>query len=162
NNQTAVAFQVTGGNGGTPDLVVSAFTAPGSGAPGATLSVTDTTKNQGTGDVTVSTWTRLYLSTTPYWTTASVYLASRSVGPLTAGGTRTGAAGVPAPGGTGAGGHLPPGVGGRPGGGDREQKGKNPRREPNPDRPVPRSGANPPREPGLGSAGLRSRRASTA
>src|SRR5437764_1008782 len=54
NNQTASALQVTGGSGGSPDLVVSAFTGPGTAAVGATVSLDETTKNQGTGDTTVS------------------------------------------------------------------------------------------------------------
>src|SRR5262245_3673342 len=72
NNQTASALQVTAGAAGTRDLVVSPFTAPSSAAAGATISVTDTTRNQGTADVTVSTWTRFYLSTTPTWSSSSI------------------------------------------------------------------------------------------
>src|SRR5207249_1191972 len=66
--------------------------------------VSDTTANQGTGDVTVSTWTRFYLSTTPYWTTATVYLGvSRSVPPLVAGAASSGTSQVTIPAGTAGG-----------------------------------------------------------
>jgi subtilase family serine protease len=47
--------------GGAPDLVVSALSAPGSALPGATVAVTETTKNQGTAAAAAST-TRLVLA----------------------------------------------------------------------------------------------------
>ena len=123
NQHRANALQVTAGSG-LPDLVVSDLITPASAATGATISVGDTTKNQGTGGVTVSTWTRFYLSATPYWTSASVLLNSRSVGPLTAGATSAGTTPATIPAGTAAGKLLPAGVCGRLRSGHRVERGE--------------------------------------
>ena len=56
NNTLARSIQVGG------DLVISAVTAPTTAGPGTVISVSATTKNQGTGTVAAST-TRFYLST---------------------------------------------------------------------------------------------------
>lgn len=55
NNTTFRLLQVGG------DLIVSTITAPATGAPGSSVVVTDTTKNEGAGSVGAST-TRFYLS----------------------------------------------------------------------------------------------------
>ena len=44
-----------------PDLIVSVLSAPGTAAPGATITVSDTTKNQGGGSAAAAT-TRFFLS----------------------------------------------------------------------------------------------------
>src|SRR5205814_8742496 len=48
---------------GSPDLVVSVLSAPTSAAPGASITVTDTTANQGTAQAAAST-TSIYLDGT--------------------------------------------------------------------------------------------------
>ncbi|MBI4489401.1 MAG: SBBP repeat-containing protein, partial [Deltaproteobacteria bacterium] len=60
------------------DLVVSALTAPSTAAPGSTISVTDTTKNQGGGSAGAST-TRFYLSTDTSFDSGDLLLGSRTV-----------------------------------------------------------------------------------
>ena len=67
-----------------PDLIVSAFTTPATAAAGATISVTDTTKNQGGGPAGASS-TRFYWSTNTSFDGADQMLGNRSVGPLAAG-----------------------------------------------------------------------------
>jgi subtilase family serine protease len=67
-----------------PDLIVSALTVPASAAPGSTISVSDTTKNQGAGGADAST-TRFYLSANTSLDASDVMLGSRSV-PSLAGG----------------------------------------------------------------------------
>jgi subtilase family serine protease/subtilisin family serine protease len=64
-----------------PDLLVTALTAPASGAAGEGLQVTDTTKNQGAGGAGASA-TAFYLSTNTTFDAADVSLGSRPVDPL--------------------------------------------------------------------------------
>ena len=61
-----------------PDLIVSVVTAPAAAAPGSTISVSDTTKNQGGGSVEPST-TRFYLSTNSILDASDVVLGTRAV-----------------------------------------------------------------------------------
>ncbi len=56
-NNTKVSAAIKVG----PDLIVSAMSAPASAAAGGTISVTDTTKNQGAGTAGASS-TGFYLS----------------------------------------------------------------------------------------------------
>ncbi len=80
---TAVTFagQATGA-----DLVVSTLIGPTTPvAPGQTVTITDTTKNQGSAAITVNTITRFYWSTNNTWDAADVPLGQRTVGPLAAG-----------------------------------------------------------------------------
>ena len=67
------------------DLIVSALTTPATAAPGGTISVTDTTRNQG-ADGGAST-TRFYLSADSTVRAADAILGSRTVPPLTGGAT---------------------------------------------------------------------------
>jgi subtilase family serine protease len=83
NNTTARAIQIGG------DLVVSALTVPPTAGAGGTLTVTDTTKNQGAGAVEAST-TGFYLSTNALLDGSDVWLGSRAVAALAAGATSTG------------------------------------------------------------------------
>jgi subtilase family serine protease len=100
NNQVASALQVTGG--GTADLVVAAFTAPGTLAAGATANVTDTTKNQGSGAAGTSI-TTYYLSTKTTWDTTAQKVGSRNVAGLAGGSSDMATAAVTIPAGTVAG-----------------------------------------------------------
>jgi subtilase family serine protease len=79
-----------------PDLIVSAMTAPGSGAIGATITVTDTTRNQGTGASPASA-TGYYLSTNSTIGTGDVFLGSRSVDALAPGAGASGSASLQIP-----------------------------------------------------------------
>ncbi|HUE89433.1 MAG TPA: CARDB domain-containing protein [Vicinamibacterales bacterium] len=74
-----------------PDLIVTAISGPSTAAAGATITVSDTTKNQGAGTAAASA-TGFYLSTN--WTIDStdVFLGSRPVGELAFGATATGSA----------------------------------------------------------------------
>ncbi len=67
-----------------PDLVISVLTAPASGAAGASLTVSDTTKNQGAGEASAST-TKFYLSKNTALDGTDIPLGSRPVPVLTAG-----------------------------------------------------------------------------
>jgi subtilase family serine protease len=68
------------------DLVVSAVAGPTSPVvPGQAITITDTTRNQGTLGTTVNTMTRFYLSTNTVWDAADVPLGERVVGPVAAG-----------------------------------------------------------------------------
>lgn len=64
-----------------PDLVVSAVTIPAAASAGATLTIGETTRNQGAGAAAAST-TRLYLSANGWIDASDVLLGSRAVGPL--------------------------------------------------------------------------------
>ena len=79
-----------------PDLIVSLITAPTSAARGSTISVSDTTKNNGGGDAGAST-TKLYLSTNTTWDAGDTYLGSRAVPLLTAGASSSGSTSVTIP-----------------------------------------------------------------
>jgi len=68
-----------------PDLIVSALTAPSGAAPGGTLVVTDTVKNQG-GGAAGATTTRFYLSSNALLDASALLLTgARSVPALSAG-----------------------------------------------------------------------------
>src|SRR3990172_384306 len=69
-----------------PDLGISALIVPGTAGAGASIAVTDTTKNNGAGDAGAST-TSFYLSTDTTINTTAVLLTGRSVGILAAGAT---------------------------------------------------------------------------
>ncbi|MBI5408195.1 MAG: hypothetical protein HZA14_02380 [Nitrospirae bacterium] len=71
------------------DLVVSALTAPSTAGAGQTISVTDTTKNNGPGSAGAST-TRIYWSVNNTYDPGDIELAGRSVTSLTAGAVSTG------------------------------------------------------------------------
>ncbi len=84
------------------DLIVSAFTVPSSAAAGATISVTDTTKNQGPQPAGPST-TRFYLSADSLFDASDIELGSRAIPDLAAGAVSSGATGLTIPAGTAAG-----------------------------------------------------------
>jgi subtilase family serine protease len=67
-----------------PDLVLTALTVPASGSAGGSITVADTTKNQGGGGASGSV-TSFYLSTNVLLDTSDLLLGSRSVGALGAG-----------------------------------------------------------------------------
>jgi subtilisin family serine protease len=84
-NNTAVRLMQIG-----PDLVVAALNAPTTAAPGGTVTVTDSVKNQGAGAAGASV-TRFYLSANGAFDAADILLpGSRAVTPLAAGSTDTG------------------------------------------------------------------------
>ena len=94
NNTTfAVAIKIG------PDLSVSAIAAPASAAAGATISVTDTTRNTGGGDAAAST-TRFYLSTNFAVDANDILLGSREVPAIAAGGVSAIATAITVPAGT--------------------------------------------------------------
>jgi subtilase family serine protease len=83
-----------------PDLVVSSLTAPGEAAPGDTLGVTDTTANQGGGDVSPSS-TTFFLSGNYMLDAGDTPLdGSRTVGTLAAGTSNAGSTSLTIPTGT--------------------------------------------------------------
>ena len=71
-----------------PDLMIASMTVPATALPGQSITVADTTRNQGGGDAAAST-TSFYLSTNTTLDASDVLLAGRSVDPLVAGGTST-------------------------------------------------------------------------
>lgn len=71
-----------------PDLIVSSLTVPALAGAGASLAVTDTTKNQGAGGASGST-TVFYLSLNLSLETSDVPFGSRVVPPLVSGATST-------------------------------------------------------------------------
>ena len=71
-----------------PDLIVSAMSAPASAAAGGTISVTDTTKNQGAGTAGASS-TGFYLSALTTIRSGDKLIGSRPLGQLAANGTST-------------------------------------------------------------------------
>jgi len=97
NNTTARAIQIGA------DLVVSAFSAPATAAAGATITVTDTTKNQGGSTADAST-TAFYLSANTVLDAADVFLGGRAVPVLAAGAISTASTAVTLPAGP------PPGI----------------------------------------------------
>jgi subtilisin family serine protease/subtilase family serine protease len=86
-----------------PDLIVSSISAPATAAAGGTISVSDTSKNQGAGDADASTTTRFYLSTNSTLDGADVLIGSRTAVALDAGATETAATTLTVPAGTTAG-----------------------------------------------------------
>jgi subtilase family serine protease len=85
-----------------PDLIVTALTAPTSAAAGATITVSDTTRNQGGGGADAST-TRFYLSTNTLLDASDVPLGDRAVPALAAGATHSASTSITIPAGTLAG-----------------------------------------------------------
>jgi len=96
NNITFAAIQLG------PDLTVSAFSTPASAGAGATISVSDTTKNQGSSGSATST-TRFYLSSNSVVDAGDVALGGRAIPALAAGATSSGSTSVTIPAGTAAG-----------------------------------------------------------
>ncbi len=74
-----------------PDLIVTAISVPGSAAAGGTISVTDTTTNQGAGAAGAST-TGFYLSSNASTDASDKFLGSRPVGELASNGAATASA----------------------------------------------------------------------
>ena len=72
-----------------PDLLVSALTGPATAVRGATIVVSDTTRNQGGGSADPST-TSFYLSANAALDAADLLLGSRAVGTLLAGASESG------------------------------------------------------------------------
>jgi len=85
-----------------PDLVVTALTGPGTAAAGSTITLIDTTANQGGGAAPGST-TQYYLSVNAGFDSSDVLIGSRAVPALSAGGSSAGPATVQVPPGTPAG-----------------------------------------------------------
>ena len=84
------------------DLIVSAFSSPAAAAAGQTITLTDTTKNQGKGAADPSL-THFYLSTNNTLESSDVLLGGREVPALAAGASHSGSLTVTVPGGTAAG-----------------------------------------------------------
>jgi hypothetical protein len=78
------------------DLIISALTAPTTGGAGQTITVSDTTKNQGAGTSGAST-TRFYLSTNSTYDAGDTYLGQRSVPSLNPGASSSGSTTVTIP-----------------------------------------------------------------
>ena len=85
-----------------PDLTVTALTAPAMGGAGLALSVTDTTKNQGTGASGVST-TSFYLSVNTLLEASDPLIGTRDVPGLASGASESGTATLTVPANAGAG-----------------------------------------------------------
>ena len=85
-----------------PDLTVSALTVPATAAAGGTLSVSDTTKNDGAGAAESST-TRFYLSVNGTLDASDVVLGTRVVPLLNGGASSTATTTVTVPGSTATG-----------------------------------------------------------
>ncbi len=78
---------------GVPDLLVSTWTAPANACAGASISIKDTTKNQGTGLAGAST-TKFYFSTNTTLDAGDTPLGSRSVPSLNPAAISTGTTSV--------------------------------------------------------------------
>lgn len=89
----------------SPDLLVSVLSSPASAAAGATITVADTTKNQGQG-VAAETTTSFYLSANNTWDVGDTLLASRAVPILASGATSPGSTPVTIPVGTAPGNYF--------------------------------------------------------
>ena len=85
-----------------PDLLIASFTAPATAGAGATISVTDATRNAGAGAAPAST-TRFYLSTNNVLDGGDVLLGGRAVAALAAGASNTGSVALTIPAGTASG-----------------------------------------------------------
>jgi subtilisin family serine protease/subtilase family serine protease len=85
-----------------PDLSVSAFTAPSSAASGQSITVSDTTRNQG-GSAAPGSVTRYFLSSNWTWDAADIALGARNVEALAGGASSTASTALGIPGGTSAG-----------------------------------------------------------
>jgi subtilase family serine protease len=99
NNTTARGIQLG------PDLTVSVLTVPSTASAGSTVSVTDTTKNQGGGMAGAST-TQFYLSTNSTLDAGDTFLGSRPVGSLAAGAVLSGSTSLTLPSGLATGLHY--------------------------------------------------------
>ncbi|MBI4685144.1 MAG: hypothetical protein HY755_08080 [Nitrospirae bacterium] len=86
-----------------PDLIVSAITAPTTSGAGKTITVNDTTKNNGGCPTTIDTTTKFYLSSNSTWDAGDTYLAERPVPVLPPSGTDTATTPVTIPAGTATG-----------------------------------------------------------
>jgi len=93
NERTSTAIRIGG------DLVLTVMTAPVSGAAGGVIAVTDTTKNQG-GASAPETTTGFYLSTNSTVDAADIFLGSRAVSALAAGGMQSASTPLPIAAGT--------------------------------------------------------------
>ena len=82
-----------------PDLAVTALSAPSSATVGSTITIKDTTKNQGTVLAGGST-TRFYLSVNNVFEAGDTLIAGRTVGQLAAGASSNGSATWTIPAGT--------------------------------------------------------------
>ena len=82
-----------------PDVIVSIFTTPGVAGAGQSVTIGDTTRNQGGGS-TPPTVTRYYLSSDALVDAGDVVLGSRAVAALAAGATHAGSLTVTIPAGT--------------------------------------------------------------
>ncbi len=96
-NNVAFAFLQIG-----PDLIVSALSAPSTAAPGGTITVTDTVRNQGGSPAGAST-TRFYLSSNGLLDAGDVELGLRAVPALAAGATSSASTTLTIPPGTATG-----------------------------------------------------------
>jgi subtilase family serine protease len=96
NNTYALSFKVGS------DLAVSALAAPATGGGGASIAITDTTKNQG-GDAAGPSQTQFFLSTNTTLSASDVLLGSRGVPLLAAGASSSGSTTVVIPPGTAVG-----------------------------------------------------------
>jgi large repetitive protein len=85
-----------------PDFTVSSVTSPGSARAGATIAVTDTTRNTASVAAPAST-TRYFLSTTPVLNGAAIPVGARAVPALAAAGSSSGPGSVTIPAGLAAG-----------------------------------------------------------
>ncbi|MBI5194934.1 MAG: DUF1566 domain-containing protein [Nitrospirae bacterium] len=85
-----------------PDLVISALAVPSTATAGQSITISETTKNQGTASAGAST-TKYYLSTNATYETGDTLLGNRSIPSLTSGSTSRGRARVTIPSGTTAG-----------------------------------------------------------
>ncbi len=85
-----------GGVCGVPDLLVSTWTAPANACAGATISIKDTTKNQGTGTAGASI-TKFYFSTNTTLDAGDTPLGSRAVPSLNPAAISTGTTSVTLP-----------------------------------------------------------------
>jgi subtilase family serine protease len=90
NNTRAAAVRIG------PDLIVSGLIAPSSAVAGASISVSDTTKNQG-NDAAGASLTSFYLSTNASLGAGDILLGTRAVSALDAGQSETGSASVVIP-----------------------------------------------------------------
>ena len=88
-----------------PDLVIAVLTVPVSGAAGGSVTVTDTTKNQGGGNAAASV-TSFYLSANVLLDSTDVFLGSRTTGALAPGDSDAASTTLSIPAGTSAGGYY--------------------------------------------------------
>jgi subtilase family serine protease len=91
------------------DLVLTALTAPVAGSAGGTVTVSDTTKNQGGASAPEST-TGFYLSTNSTFEPADIFLGSRTVSALVVGAIQSGSTPLLIPTGTAPGNYYIVGV----------------------------------------------------